>query len=73
MYDIVATLSAKILPANKNYPVSGKRKSISVKPEVHERYRKAAIKLSTRQKRVTIAELVEVASKHLDEISVADN
>ena len=35
------------------------RKSISVKPEVHEVFRKAAIKLSTKEKRVTIAELVE--------------
>lgn len=48
------------------------RKSISVKPEVHERYRKRAIQLSTKARRVTIAELVELASKHLGEITVVE-
>lgn len=45
-----------------------KRKSISVKPDVHERFRKKAAKLTGKNKRVTIAELVEVVSNHLDEI-----
>ncbi len=52
--------------------MSNPRKSISVKPEVHERYRKAASRLSTKAKRVTIAELVELLSKHLPEVKLEE-
>lgn len=48
------------------------RKSISVKGEVHERYRKKAIQLSTSKQRVTIAELVEFLGRYLPLIKVEE-
>lgn len=48
------------------------RKSMSVKGEVHERFRKKAAKMTTKDKRVTIADLLEVVSKHLDEITLIE-
>lgn len=45
---------------------------MSVKPEVHERYRKRAAQLSTARQRVSIAELVEFLSKYLPQINLEE-
>lgn len=45
---------------------------MSVKPEVHELYRKRAIQLSTQERRITIAELVEFMSKYLPQVNVEE-
>lgn len=59
-----------LLPSNRDCLVA--RKSISVKGEVHERYRKKAIQLSTSKQRVTIAELVEFLGRYLPLIKVEE-
>lgn len=45
---------------------------MSVKPTVHEVYRKAAARLSSKERRVTIAELVEFLGKYLPDIKLED-
>ncbi len=48
------------------------RKNISVKTPIHERFRRSAAKLSTQYQRVSIAELVELLSKKLPEVTAQD-
>lgn len=52
--------------------MSDPRKSMSVKPDVHERFRKRAARLSTQKRRVTISELVEFLSKYLENVTLVD-